>query len=407
MAQALTQKYVVTLTLPAGKSEHVEWDDEIVGLGFRLRRSRTGGVLRSWIFRYARPGGDRKVKLGDFPAFGAGPAHKRAGEFYARTRLGEDPAEDKQAARAQAEQTMGAILKLYLPRKRAVVKPSSYREFERHLMQDAKKLHSLPLAEITPARLAATLLPIAERASGTTFNNVRRSVHAFFVWCMKQGLIDRNPVIALELHKERSRERVLSADELRAIWRATAGGSDYEVIVRLLMLTGARANEIARLRWNEVREDRIDIAGERTKNGRPLIVSLLGPIRALIDSRERREGKDFVFGRLRGGPFAGWGESKRALDERLRTAGHEISDWRHHDLRRSAATALGELGVDPWVIEALLNHAGGRRGVAGTYNRSKLDRQVRDALALWIEHLMGIVEGRVRGDQVVPLRRRP
>jgi integrase len=198
---------------------------------------------------------------------------------------------------------------------------------------------------------------------------------------------------------------VLGAAEIKAVWEATAGPDDYSAIVRLLLLTGCRASEIAGLRWDEVYSDRIVLPPERTKNGRQHSVPLTSTMRAILSGRERRPGKEHVFGRRLDGPFTGWGESKAALDARIKAARVAIKPWVNHDLRRSFATGLGELGTEPHVIECTINHASGfRHGVGGTYNHAKLERQVRQAFNLWDAHVHEIVEGRVGGDRVVPFR---
>ena len=84
---------------------------------------------------------------------------------------------------------------------------------------------------------------------------------------------------------------------------------------------------------------------------------------------------------------------KAALDERIRVLGTAVESWTHHDLRRTMATRLADLGVAPHIVEALLNHVSGhKRGVAGVYNRADYEMQKRPALALWAEHLIGLVK---------------
>ena len=126
----------------------------------------------------------------------------------------------------------------------------------------------------------------------------------------------------------------------------------------------------------------------------------------ILDARARRPGNDFVFGRDEGRPFSGWGQAKDALDARIKAAGIELPAWRLHDLRRTVATGMSELGVAPHVVESALNHVSGfRAGVAGVYNHARYEGPVRVALAAWSEHVRAVVEGRVHGDRVVPLRR--
>ena len=220
---------------------------------------------------------------------------------------------------------------------------------------------------------------------------------------MREGLADGNPVAATGKRPERSRDRVLSPDELKAIWAATADESDYGAVIRLLMLTGARLNEIAALRWSEVQDDRIVLPAARTKNARQHEIPLAAPARDILDGRPRRPSRDLIFGRRHARPLSGWTELKAGLDARIAIAGAPLPAWTHHDIRRSVATHMAEIGVQPHIVEAVLNHVSGHKhGVAGIYNRATYEREKRQALDMWAERLLSVVEG--RESKVVTLR---
>jgi integrase len=217
---------------------------------------------------------------------------------------------------------------------------------------------------------------------------------------MGQGIADTNPVIGTSTQKERPRDRVLSPAELRTIWNALPD-DHYGAIMKLLAVTGQRAGEIAGLRWSEVDLERgtIMLPGERTKNHRPHLVPLPQAARTIIEARPRRPGRDLIFG-LAEGPFSNWSDSKQRLDEKI-----ALPHWTPHDLRRTAATMMAELGIQPHIIESVLNHVSGfRAGVAGTYNRFLYEAEKRQALNLWAEHLLAIVKGHTA--PVVPLKQR-
>ena len=273
------------------------------------------------------------------------------------------------------------------------------KELERHLLTYLRPLHRAPLASISTVMLTSRLMTIAEESGATTSDNVRRSAHAFFAWCMARELIGRNPAMGVEKRKLQARTRVLDADEIRAVWQATGDGSDYSAIVRILLLTGLRANEVSDLRWSEILSDRIVLPAERTKNHREHAIPLTPQVVALLAHRARSG--DFLFGRTSFSGFSGWSKSKSELDARSGIA----KPWVHHDLRRTLATGMNELGIAPHVVEAVLNHiSGARAGVAGVYNRAGYEGAIRHALATWEQHVMEIAEGRTTGDRVVPLR---
>ena len=144
------------------------------------------------------------------------------------------------------------------------------------------------------------------------------------------------------------------------------------------------------------------IGGERTKNARVHEVPLASQAIDILRTINRRDGRALVFG-SRKGPFSGWSKAKASLDARVSAALGRSPPWRLHDIRRTVATRMADLGVQPHVIEAVLNHISGHKaGVAGVYNRATYAAEKRHALDMWGAHVADLVEG--RGCNVVPLR---
>jgi integrase len=394
----LTQSVVDALRLPAGKTEHSEWDDAITGFAVRLR-----GDNGWWFFRYRVGKRHRRVTLGTTSALSANEARKLAGDLYAKVAAGQDPAGERSEQRARIGETVGALLDPYLAFKAKELRPRSLYEITRHLRVNAKALHPIHIVRLDRRAISACRTAIATKRGEVTANRSMASLSAFATWCMQEGLIESNPVLKTAKYVEKTRERVLSNAELRAIWQATSGGKDYDAIIRLLMLTGCRAAEIGDLRWDEVVDHSIIIPATRTKNGRQHIVALAPAAQAIL---EAQPGDDlFVFGYREGSAFSGWSKSKRVLDQRIAEGGFDFAEsWTPHDLRRTFATRLSDAGVPPHIIDELLNHVSGHKhGVRGVYNRSSYLNERRDALLLWADLLMEIV-----GEQpakVVPLRR--
>jgi integrase len=234
------------------------------------------------------------------------------------------------------------------------------------------------LGEIDKRTIAQRLDEIETGSGGVTRNRVRVSLSAFFNWAGRNALVEGNPVRGTETVKERRRDRVLSDPELTAVWQALPLG-DFGDIVRLLILTGQRRNEVAHLEWKEVdfAKDLIRLGPERTKNKHPHEIPLSGVARRILEIH-RSGAEGFVFER-----FA-WSTAKAGLDRRL-----PLAPWTIHDLRRTCATGLGNLRVPPHVIETILNHRSGHKaGVAGTYNHSAYPEEVRDALERWADHVV-------------------
>jgi integrase len=393
----LTQKTIATLTLAEGKTETIVFDSDLPGFGIRIR----AGGSRTWIYQYKIGHQNRRITLGSLAALTPAQARDTAAEMHAMIRLGRDPAGEKTEGRARAAETMGAVAQSYLTYQSGHLRRRSYRELERHLLWYCKPLHGLQLQKIDRRTVAARIADVASSNGTATANRVRASLSALYAWAMRQGLLDNNPVTGTNRQPEQSRTRVLSDAELKIIWNAL-GSDDYCAIVRLLILTGQRRDEIGSLCWSEITDDQIVLPPERTKNARGHRIPIVPAVRAIFDGRSR-DGA-FVFGRHPAKPFSGWGVSKAGLDRRIKAAGHRLDPWRLHDLRRSLSTAMHEqLGIPPHIVEAVLNHVSGHKaGVAGIYNRADYQREARIALTRWADHVLSIVEGQER--KVIPLR---
>lgn len=389
----LTQPTINRLALPPGKSDAIFFDDDVPGLGLRLR----GGGKRSWIFQYGIGAKQRRMTLGIAPALTLAAARKTATELYAHVRLGEDPAASKREGQRRAADTVEAVLRLYLPEKRQTLAPRSCVELERHLLRYAKPLHGLGAALVSRRDIGNLLAAIAASSGSPTANAARASLSAFFAWCMARGLVEQNPVIGTHVAPMHPRTRVLSLAELSAVWRACEDNA-YGAIVKLLILTGQRRDEIGGLRFGEICEGIIALPASRAKNKQAHAIPLSAPAQAILAGRSQMS--DFVFGTQ---AYTSWSRGKYLLDAALAALGEKFEPWTLHDLRRSTATGMAELGVAPHIVEAVLNHVSGHKaGVAGVYNRATYEKEKRAALATWADHVLAAVEGRPA--TVVPMR---
>lgn len=396
------------LKLPAKKTEHIFWDDDIAGFGLRLRE----GGSRNWIFQYRLGGKQRRISFGSASTLTAQKAREKAATLHAQVKLGQDPAGQKTESRARATETFGHILRPYLAHKKSALKPRTYVEVERHLLKNAKRVHELQIATIDRRTVAALLTDIAAANGPTAANHVRASLSAFFSWAMCEGLSETNPVIGTNRAVETgSRERVLADSELRSIWNGLDDDDDYGSIVRLLALTGQRRDEIGGLRRSEVDLDKalISLPAERTKNKRPHDVPLSPPALAILRHwlSRRSDDREYVFGSGAKAGYQGWSNSKELLDKRMSEADEPITNWRLHDLRRTVSTRMhDELGIAPHIVEAVLNHISGHRaGVAGVYNRSIYAKEKTVALACWGDRLTAIISGTDGKIVTMPARR--
>jgi integrase len=209
---------------------------------------------------------------------------------------------------------------------------------------------------------------------------------------MQMGVVEHNPIIGtIQPKGGKPRERVLSDEELGAIWRA-CGDDDHGRIIRLLILTACRRAEIGDMAWSELDDPKqpitFTVPAARSKNGRAHTLPLTPAMRDIIQQVPQMATRDQLFGQRSHG-FTRWAKAKAELDARS-----GVVNWTVHDLRRSAATKLADLGVQPHIVEQLLNHQSGHKaGSAGIYNRSSYERDVRAALLMWEDRIRTLVEG--------------
>jgi integrase len=387
----LTAKATAALTLPTGKTDMIVFDNEVRGFGYRLRQGAGGQLLKSWICQYKRAGATRRMLLGSASVLGAEQARLQARKVLGKVALGEDPAGDRRDRRDKDRNIMGALADDYLAAKRKEVRPKTFSGLERYLTGGYfKPLHNMAIDTITRHDVARRVVVIARESGDATAREARGALSTFFVWCLRMGLCEQNPVNdAVRPAELKPRERVLSNDELAAVWRA-CGEDEHGKVIRLLILTGCRRSEVGDMRWSELDLDHgaWTIPAARSKNGWPHTLPLMATALDIIRSVPRMVSRDALFGQRAAG-FTKWAIDKPGLDQR--SGAH---DWTTHDLRRSVATGMADIGIAPHVIEAVLNHrSGSKRGVAGIYNRSSYEREVRAALALWEDHIRALVSG--------------
>jgi integrase len=385
----LTQATLKTPSLPDGVKDKIFFDDDLPGFGLRIRE----GGKRTWIVQYRAGAKQRRMTLGTMKMLDGGEARKRAKTALSKTHLGHDPQSEKAAARAPKprEMSLGDVVERYLPYAERRLKASTYSGIVLHLRKHWQPLHVHELQNLERRDIAAELSRIAANSGLYGANRSRAALSALFAWAIGEGLADANPVIGTnKATEEVSRDRVLAPEELSLVWRL-AGDGDYGAILRLLVLTGQRREEVGGMLWSEIdlKDAMWRIGAERTKNGLPHEVPLSAPAVTILSALNRREGRDRVFG-ARDGAFQGWSNAKTALDARMSaTLGHPPEAWRLHDIRRTVATRLADLGVLPHVVEAVLNHISGHKaGVAGIYNRASYATEKDAALTLWGDHVL-------------------
>jgi integrase len=377
------------------------WDSDLKGFGLRLHVGADGKLWRSFVIQYRFGNRQRKYNLGSTEKITLADAKKLAKKLFGQVANGVDPAEVKEEQRrASTALLFRDGVAQYLDMQEKLLRPASFKNCKLYLTgkQYFGNLHGMPVNEITRSHVSTAIDKIVSRGTAVTASRCRAWLSGFFVWCLERGHAESNPVIgSATVETAPARERVLTDDELRKVWNA-CGDDDFGKIVRLLILTGCRRGEVGGLRWSEIDMDAgtITIPGTRTKNKRAHTLPITDAMRAIIESVPRRVDRECLFGETAAVGFTGWNS--------MLTFNSGVKDWTLHDLRRTVATGMANLDVDPHIVEAALNHASGHKaGVAGTYNRAKYVPQIARAFGLWCDHVHSVVTG--HGRKVVSFKR--
>jgi integrase len=386
-----------------GKRDLIVFDEEISGFGLRLRASG-GRVRRSWIAQYRANGRTRRMLIGPVEKVAPAAARAAARKILAGVALGGDPQGSKAQGRREAARTVRSTIDVYLQARQGELRPGSYRIARLYLTGPYfKSLHPLAVSSVLRADVAAAVRAIATRHSSVTAAAARRQISAFFGWTIAEGLLGNgaNPVDgSFNPDGSTARDRVLSDDEIRAIWIACPDDA-FGKIVRLLILLGSRRQEIGGMRFSELdlNAGAWALPAERSKNKRSHTIALPAAALNIIRSVPR-SARDHLFGDRAEAGFTDWTACKRELDQRL---GSVVQPFKLHDIRRSTATGMANIGIEPHHIEAVLNHFSGHRaGIHGVYNRSGYQRAVAIALQRWADHVEHLVIGK-KADTVVKL----
>lgn len=408
------------------------WDATFPAFGLRV--GATGA--KSWVISYRKPGGGSPTRLsiGKPPGMDLDAARDVARRYLALAEMGadlkavkgklkqlrvegdrrdgaavlEDAAEragdgaealaflDAELEGRQEEKalTFGTARNRFLKEYAAErLRPSSNKAVSRVLKSwDFADWENKPLADITRQDVRALLKMVCDRGAKVQANRHLAYLRKMLNWCVGQDLITTSPADKVTAPtREDGRSRVLTDGELAAIWRACEPGDTFGDIVRLLMLTGQRRMEVAAMPWTELDPDGDlwRLPPKRAKNSNGHIVHLAPAAVAIIKARPRLSDCELVF-TASGGVFANWTAAKRKLD-----ANANVHGWVLHDLRRTMVTWMAEHGIEPHVIERIVNHISGQttasRGVAGTYNKALYLDARREALAWWAGHIAGLV----------------
>jgi integrase len=317
-----------------------------------------------------------------------------------QAKSGIDPTADRRPARRDRD-TVAAICVRYLEEHQRRNKLRTAADVERMLAREVlPEWGARPVQSITRRDVLELVNGIAGRAP-VMANRIQSVLKRLFAWAVGQEIVEASPVAGMRPPaKEKSRERVLTDQELVAVWQGCeAIRWPHGPVTRLLLLTGARRAEVTGLTWAELDLDRATWTkpAERVKAGHEQTLPLSAAAVELLRAVPRIDGSALVFPSSNGRPIVTMSQEKARLDQ---LAG--VTGWTHHDLRRTVASGLAALGVKDLVIAAVLDHSrSGLIGVTSRYNRHRFEKEQRAALELWGAHVLRLAAG--GGGTVVPL----
>jgi integrase len=396
-----TDKKIQNLKPKAQRYE--EWE----GNGFGVRVTPRG--VKSFVYLYRFEGKPRRLTLGTYPTMTLADAHHAHGEAMKKLEQGIDPGAEAVAERAEDRQapTVAGLVDEYLekwakPRKR------SWREDERILKKDILPEWGRRKArEITRRDVIRLLDGIVDRGAGIMANRTLAAIRKMFNFAVSRDIVPVSPCLAVRSPApEQQRDRVLTTDEIRALWygleSAKMMAEGTKLAIKLQLVTGQRKAEIVSAAWDEI--DLTDkwwtIPPEKAKNKLAHRVPLSPLALELLQAAKKITGDSpWIFP----SPQTDRHITPEAVDHALRRPGLETLGFSFvpHDLRRSAASHMTGMGISRLVVSKILNHI--ERGVTAVYDRHSYDREKREALETWGRKLKAIIEG--TKSNVVPMVR--
>ncbi len=403
----LTETFLKTFRPADGAKDRMAFDTECRGLG--VRATASGNV--SFIVQWTDAATGRKLRepLGTWGAITVEQARIAARARLGRIAQGINPAAERAAAKAEDQRqrdalaaareearfTLDALIadwaKLHLARKR----PRYAAEAERALRVAFKADLGQPASGLTHTGVTAVLDKLAGDGKAAIAGRTMAYGRACYGWAVRRRRLAANPFEGLPAIEgaNASRDRVLTDDEVGAIWRASlAMAEPWGPLVRLLLVTLARREEVAGMRWSELNPDLSQwvIPAARMKLGKPHVVALTDAGRAVLASVTRIEGQDLVFSTTGRTQVSGFSKVKVALDK-----ASGVSGWRFHDFLRTGVSALAGLGFDSVVADKLLAHQPhALSAVARVYQRHDFAAERKAALEAWSACVLRCGDGR-------------
>jgi integrase len=417
-----TDTLVANLECPAEQKDKLFFDDEQKGLGVRVTQSGGRVFIVQWTD--TATGQKRREVLGAYGAITTDQARKAAAVYRGDVAKGLDPHAErlakaealrkaKEAAKQAREAAKAAKLEAAFTLERLVTdwaaiglakrRPRYKAEAVRALRYGFPKDWTRPASALTKARIVAIQDTLTKEEKHASASRLTAYGRACFTWAVKRGTLALNPFQGLPTGAAAvARDRLLTDDEIGAIWNAACAMPEPAgPFVRLALLTLARREEVAGMRWSEISPDLSvwTIPAQRMKRGQAHSVTLTDTAREALGAVTRIEGQDLVFTTTGKTPISGFSKIKTKLDK---LSG--VTAWVLHDFRRAGPSTLARLGFSSIVADKLLAHQpSALSSVARTYQQHDFSAEKKVALEAWAAHVLRCAKPEKEGDKVTSL----
>jgi integrase len=379
MRTKLTPGFVKTATAIDGKDRTIFWDQALSGFGLMV----TAAGSRSYVVQYRSGRSSRRLTIDG--VLSLDEARKQAKMTLGAVAKGGDPLAERRAELAAGADTLQSITEEYLARESKRLRSHAQR---RSVLVRLvfPKLGARPIADIKRSEIVRLLDHVEDTAGPVQAHVVLAYLRRVFNWHASRSDDFRSPIIkGMARHKANDRERILTDDELRAVWQAAeASTGPWGAFIRFLLLTATRRNETARMVWTEVVGTDWTIPAGRYKTNTDVTLPLSQAARGVLAAIPRFQNCPYVFTNDGRSPISGFSKSKKAFDQVCGVKG-----WTLHDLRRTARSLMSRVGIDPDHAERCLGHK--IKGVRGTYDRHAYQAEMLrafEALAQQIDRIV-------------------
>jgi integrase len=387
MRLQLTDRFCDRAKPQAGQTQSDYFDETVKGLALRV-----SPTFKSWTLHYRFGSRQIRQSLGAYPAISLSAARRKALEAKAELAEGHDPRSTTKA------ETFQAIAEDYFRREGNGLRSTAHRQSAlRRLVYPS--LGGRPIGDIRRSDIIRLLDQVEDDSGPTAADNALAVIGRVMNWYASRSDDFRSPIVrgmARTKPKERARDRILTDEELRAVWRQAEANGVFGAFIRFSLLTAARRSEASGMAWTELdgadwmlpaarNKTKVDLVRPLSKAALAVLGELGGP------------GTPYVFSFDGKGPITGFSEAKRTFDKSV-----PLPRWTLHDLRRTSRSLMSRAGVNADIAERCLGHVIG--GVRGIYDRHEYHAEK----ALAFEALAALVERIVQppADNVTQLARR-